>query len=239
MRIVICDDNQQFGNDLKTHIEKILVTESVYDDNVNIEYIQSSKRFASYVSEHDVDILFLDISMPEVDGFDIAKHINDNNLSTCIIFVSSFENNVFYSLRYKPFRFIRKDKYKEEIAEALRSAYIELTKKNRCIMITKHNDVIPVRISSIIYAEKEKRSNYMGLYCLDNVYRYRGTMSDFYTLTENGSFVKASQNAYINMAHILNIKDNTVLLRGGYEYYLSQKYKTDVIQSFFKFMREE
>ncbi len=239
MRIVICDDNQQFGNDLKNHIEKIIIAESFYDDNVNVEYFQSSKRLLSYMTEHDVDILFLDISMPELDGFDIAKYINDNNLSTCIIFVSSFENNVFYSLRYKPFRFIRKDKYKDEIGEALRSAYIELTKKNRCIMITKHSDVIPVRIASIIYSEKEKRSNYMSLYCLDNVYRYRGTLSDFEALTENGNFVKASQNAYINMAHILNIKDSAVSLKGGYVYYVSPKYKNSVIQSFFKFMREE
>lgn len=239
MRIVICDDNPQFGKALAEHIQGIVVKESFFGDNVEIEYIQSSKNFLTYISNHDVDILFLDISMPEIDGFDIAKYINDNNLSTCLIFVSSFESNVFYSLRYKPFRFIRKEKYKEEIPEALKSAYIELTEKNRYIMITKHSDVIPIRISHIIYAEKEKRSNYMSIYSLSDVYRYRGTLSDFEALVEGSSFVKASQNAYINMEHIINIKDNTVLLKGGYDYYLSPKYRNDVLQKFFKYMREE
>jgi len=164
VRIAICDDNQQFGTCLKNHIHEIIVTSSFYGDDIEIEYFQSSASFVKYLSNYDVDILFLDISMPEIDGFDIAKYINDNNLSTCIIFISSFESNVFYSLRYKPFRFIRKEKYKEEVAEALKSAYIELTEKNRYIMITKHSDVIPVRISRIIYAEKEKRSNNINLY---------------------------------------------------------------------------
>lgn len=239
MRIAICDDNQQFGTCLKNHIHEIIVTSSFYGDDIEIEYFQSSASFVKYLSNYDVDILFLDISMPEIDGFDIAKYINDNNISTCIIFISSFESNVFYSLRYKPFRFIRKEKYKEEVAEALKSAYIELTEKNRYIMITKHSDVIPVRISRIIYAEKEKRSNYINLYCMDDVYRYRGTLSDFEALIQNSDFVKASQNAYVNMLHIISIKDKTISLKGGYEYFLSPKYKNEVIQSFFKFMRKE
>lgn len=238
LRIAICDDDPKFGNELAGHIRSIVVKENFFGDNVEIEYIRSSKNFITYISDHDVDILFLDISMPEIDGFDIAKHINDKNLSTCLIFVSSFENNVFYSLRYKPFRFIRKEKYRDEIPEALKSAYIELTEKNRYIMITKHSDVIPVRISHIIFAEKEKRSNYMSIYSLSDVYRYRGTLSDFEALVEGSSFVKASQNAYINMEHIISIKDGTVFLKGGHEYYVSPKYRNDVLRKFFRFMRE-
>ena len=106
-------------------------------------------------------------------------------------------------------------------------------------MITKHSDVVPVRISRIIYAEKEKRSNYMNIYTIDEVYRYRGTLSDFEALVRESDFVKASQNAYINMEHIINVKENIVSLRGGYEYYLSSKYKNDVLQNFFKYMRED
>ena len=239
MRIAILDDNRQFRMLLKEHVKDIVVKSSFCGDDIEIVNFQSSKEFIDYLSGHEVDILFLDISMPEIDGFDVAKYINDNNLSIYLIFVSSFESNVFYSLRYKPFRFIRKEKYKEEVAEALKSAYIELTEKNRYIMITKHSDIIPVRISRIIYAEKEKRSNYISIYCQEDNFRYRGTLSDFEALVRNSDFVKASQNAYINMAQILNIKDNTVSLRGGYEYYLSPKYKSEVLQSFFKFMREE
>lgn len=239
MRIAVCDDNSEFGKELSKYIENLVITSGYYDDSLKVEYIQSSKSLISHLSDYGVDILFLDIAMPEIDGFDIAAYINDNNLQTCIIFVSSFENNVFYSLRYKPFRFIRKDKYKEEIGEALMSAYKELTAKNRYIMITRHSDVIPVRISRIIYAEKEKRSNYMAIRTADDIYRYRGTLSDFEALVRESDFVKASQNAYINMEQIINIKDNTVFLKGGHEYYISPKYKAAVLQKFFEFMREE
>lgn len=239
MRIVVCDDNAEFGRELSDHIQKLVMTSGYYDDSLKVEYIQSSKALVSYLTDYDVDILFLDIAMPELNGFDVAGYLNDNGLSTCLIFVSSFENNVFYSLRYKPFRFIRKEKYKAEIGEALISAYKELTSKSRYIMITKHSDIIPVKISRIIYAEKEKRSNYMSIYTSGDVYRYRGTLSDFAALTEGADFVKVSQNAYINMEHISSIKDNTVFLKGGYEYYISPKYQQDVLRKFFEFMREE
>ncbi|MBE6683392.1 MAG: response regulator transcription factor [Ruminococcaceae bacterium] len=239
MRIVVCDDNLEFGNELKKYIHDSVVASSIYDDSFVLEYIPQSKKLISYLSEHDVDILFLDILMPELDGFAVAQYINDNNLSTVIIFVSSFENNVFYSLRYKPFRFIRKEKYKEEVDEALKSAYIELKAKNRYIMIAKHSEVIPIRISRIIYAEKEKRSNYMSIYTVDGVYRYRGTLLDFESEVVGSHFVKASQNAYMNMEQIINIKDGCIYLKGGYEYYIAKKYQNEVIQEFFRFMRED
>lgn len=239
MKIVVCDDNLEFGNELTQYIQNLVITSGFYDDGMKIEYIRSSKSLLSYLDEHEADILFLDIAMPEIDGFEVARFINDKGLSTCLIFVSSFESNVFYSLRYKPFRFIRKEKYKEEIAEALKSAYIELTEKNRYIMITKHSDVIPVRISHIVYAEKEKRSNYMSIYAADEVYRYRGTLSDFEALVRESDFVRVSQNAYINMAHIQSIKSNTVYLKGGREYFIAPKYQQTVLKKFFEFMREE
>ena len=239
MKILVCDDNFEFGNELADYIQKFLLTSGFYDDGLKVEYFRSSKLLIAHLQEHEADILFLDIAMPEIDGFEVAKFINDKGLSTCLIFVSSFENNVFYSLRYKPFRFIRKEKYREEIPEALKSAYIELSEKKRYIMITKHSDVIPVRISHIVYAEKEKRSNYMNIYTADEVYRYRGTLSDFEALVRDSDFVKVSQNAYINMNNIQSIKSNTVYLKGCREYFVAPKYQQAVLKSFFEFMREE
>ena len=178
--------------------------------------------------------------MPELDGFDIARFICDNELSIYIIFISSFENNVFYSLRYRPFRFIRKEKYKVEVQEALNAAYTELLSKYTYIFITKHNDVMPIRISHIVYAEKEKRSNYIVIFSLDDVYRYRGTLSEFEMLVNGCCFTKPSANAFINIEHITEIKDNTVYLKGGHKYYInSAKYLNTVTQDFFKFMRKD
>lgn len=240
MRIAICDDNSRFGTELLQFVKDAVVSSSMYDDSFRIEYIQSSKNLIPYLETHDVDILFLDISMPELDGFDIAKYICENDLSIFIIFISSFENNVFYSLRYRPFRFIRKDKYQSEVIEALNAAYTELLSKYSYIFITKHNDVMPIRISHIVYAEKEKRTNYIIIFSLDDVYRYRGTLSDFETLVKGCSFIKPSSNAFINIEHITEIKDNTVHLKGGHKYFInSSKYLNIVTEAFFKYMRKE
>lgn len=240
MRIAICDDNRKFGNELAEYVKTTVVSSSMYSDNFKIEFIQSSKELIPYLETHDIDILFLDISMPELDGFDIAKYICDNELSIYIIFISSFENNVFYSLRYRPFRFIRKEKYKDEVLEALKAAYAELLSKYTYIFITKHNDVMPIRISHIVYAEKEKRTNYIIIFSLDDVYRYRGTLSEFETLVNGCNFTKPSANAFINIEHITEIKDNTVYLKGGHKYHItSPKYINSVAEDFFKYMRKD
>lgn len=238
MRIIICDDNQVLGNELTEYIKEYIVSSAYYDDSLFIEYIPKSTDLIPFIRNHDIDVLFLDISMPEVDGFDIAKFISDNGYQIKIIFISSFENNVFYSLRYQPFRFIRKDRLYDEITEALDSVYKELYSKYRYITITKHNDVIPVRIANIIYAEKDKRSNYINIYCKDNKYRYRGTIAEFETLSTGCDFVKSSMNCFINMAYIVKIINDTVEMAGGYKYLItSDKYKSSVKTAFLKYMR--
>lgn len=240
MRIIVCDDDRTFGMELTSFIKNKIITSNMYNDDFKINYIHSAKELISYLLSHDVDILFLDVSMPEVDGFDVAKFICDNELSIYIIFVSGFENNVFYSLRYRPFRFIRKEKYQDEVIEALKSAYTESLKKYTHIMITKHNDILPIRISRIIYVEKEKRGNYLMIFSLDDVYRYRGTLSEFETLVSSSNFIKPSANAFINIEHINCIQNNIIYLKGGHTYHMtSPKYQNSVIQAFFKFMREE
>ncbi len=238
MRIVICDDNQILGNKLADYIKEYIVSSTYYDDSLGVEYIHKSKELIPYIRSHDIDVLFLDISMPEVGGFDIAKFISDNGYQIKIIFISSFENNVFYSLRYQPFRFIRKDRLYDEITEALDSVYKELYSKYRYLTIKKHNDIIPVRIANIIYAEKDKRSNYINIYCKDDKFRYRGTISEFESLLNGCDFVKASINSFINMAHIINISNATIEMVGGYKYYItSDKYRNAVKTTYLKYMR--
>lgn len=237
MNIVICDDNKAFGNELAQYIKKQIISFG-FDEQHNIKYMQSSKTLISYLENNDIDILFLDIRMPEVDGFDIAKYICDNELQIYIIFISSFDNNVFYSFHYHPFRYIRKERYKDEVIEALKSAYSELFTKYNSIVVTKYNDIWPIRISNIVYAEKEKRTNYMSIHTKNDVYRFRGTLTEFASKIDGCRFIKASPNAFINSDCIISITDNVINLRGGLKYTaLSAKYLKDVKEKLFEYMR--
>ncbi len=75
------------------------------------------------------DVVFLDIDMPELSGFDIAERINDVG-DTLIVFVTMHDELVFSSLRFRPFRFIRKAYLENELPETAEAVKNELAKRN-------------------------------------------------------------------------------------------------------------
>ena len=105
LRIAICDDDQALLHSYKNRIKALF--ESKHVDAIIFDYTKGSKLITE-CKEVPFDLIFLDIDMPEMSGFDVAEKINDINADTVIIFVTNEEQLVYRSLRYSPFRFIRK-----------------------------------------------------------------------------------------------------------------------------------
>ena len=236
MNILICDDDKKFGEVLKEYIYNIIIKSKYYDDNYRIEYYYSSKDALTFLKNNDVDIAILDIIMPGIDGFELAEYINNNKKNTYIIFVSNYEEIVFKSFVYNPFRFIRKIKYEKEIEEAITTALSNIYLKNSTITVNLRNEIATVLIPQIIYIEKEKNTNYVQLFFLGKKIRQRGNISAFDHLIEDHNFYKASSTALINMEQIITINGEKIQLAGGYEYCItSSKYRSAFKRRYLEF----
>ena len=78
-KILIVDDNQENIDDIKNIID-------VYFKEKDFNYhIDCLKNPTDFDHNHQYDIIFLDIDMPQQSGFDLAKSIP---LNTFIVFVS-------------------------------------------------------------------------------------------------------------------------------------------------------
>lgn len=238
MRILVCDDNAAFGQELVQKINSYVLSSDFYTDDFKIDCYNDSKQVIPHMESHDVDILFLDISMPEIDGFEIAQYVAERELDTLLIFVSNLEDRVFSSFKYRPFRFIRKTDYERELYAAIRDAVYDLSLRHKCITISKYNEITPIKLSRIIYAEKEPRTNYVVIHCLGDDYRIRTSISELQTLINDYRFVMPASSAIINLEHVVQISNHTVFLDGGYKYYIiSSKYLKSFAEKFMGYMR--
>lgn len=240
MRILICDDNVAFGQELAQKINGYVLSSDYYTDDFKIDCYNNPKQVIPYLESHDVDMLFLDISMPEIDGFEIAQYVAEKELDTLLIFISNLEDRVFSCFKYRPFRFIRKNGYEKELYPAIKDAVYELSLKHKCITISKYNEITPIRLSRIIYAEKETHANYVMIHCLGANYRMRISISELKTLLDDYRFVMPSSSAIINIEHIVTISNHTVYLDGGHKYHIiSSKYLKSFTEKFMNYMRRE
>ena len=105
MRIAVCDDD----NVMCKYIAQ-LVKNSFENQNVKTETV-SHLNGITLLNEHlsdPFDVVFLDIDMPRMTGFDIAENLRRNFSQSFIVFITSHSELVYESLDYQPFHFIRK-----------------------------------------------------------------------------------------------------------------------------------
>ena len=157
MKIIVCDDNKNYANSLMDNIANIISKSTLFENiPFDCKYIYPAKLLFEYAKKHPIDILFLDISMPGTDGLDIAETFHDYYPSTKLLFITNYEQYVFYSFRFSPFRYIRKNNLNNELEEALLSATNDIYNNNDFITITNRDQCIQISLSNIMYFEKEK-----------------------------------------------------------------------------------
>ena len=237
MKIVVCDDEKAFGTKLMDQIKEIICKSDYGDGDFKMQYFSNPKDLIEYMKHDVIDILFLDISMPELNGFDMAQICLDHYTDICLIFISNFEQQVFYSIRFSPFRFLCKSTYEQYLSEAVNAAISKLLKENEYITISNYNNITTIKISRIIYVEKEKQKNYLSIHCLNDIYRYRSTIGRMSDMLSPIDFIKINASQLLNMKYISKIEDCCVILTTGDSLNISKQYSSVLKKAYIKYMR--
>ena len=105
MRIILCDDDtvftQVFAKRLLTVFKKYGITPEIVFAHTGVEALRE-------ITCRPTDVLFLDIDMPEKDGFSVTEELSAMPSKPIIIFLSGMEDLVYQSFAFQPFWFLRK-----------------------------------------------------------------------------------------------------------------------------------
>jgi len=99
--ILIVDDELNHLNSLKELIKR---------ENYNVSLASNAIEAISIIDKGTIDLLLLDMNMPEMGGVEVMKHISSNNITTTIIVVSgetTFEA-AENALKYGAYDYVRK-----------------------------------------------------------------------------------------------------------------------------------
>jgi DNA-binding LytR/AlgR family response regulator len=238
INIVLCDDENRFLDNLYGTLRDVIAKSRYASEKIEIMTFQDSAKTLEYCLKNEVHILFLDIDMPVMTGFDIANKIRENNDEVKIIFVSAFENLVYTSFRYHPFRFIRKGCVEKEIAEAFDAAMRELFYKNMYISAESKTESVKVFYSDIVLIES--RANYVEIMTLNgSKIKYRTTMNSLEKELCGYGFVRIHSGYIVSMSKIKYYKNDTVELYNGKLLKVSRKYYADARETYRKYLRNE
>lgn len=231
IRIAICDDDkiilEYTYNQIKSINDKL-------KKNIDIEtFLDGNKMLSEDAKKiNSFNIIFLDIDMPTINGFQIAEFIRSFNENLIIIFLTSLDELVYESFKYKPFRFIRKNKLDKELSEVLQSAITVLEKNNiQQYHFETEAGTMKLKLSDIIYIECVNRKIYLKS---DNK-QYRLIGIQFSELVDefvDKGFTLVHRTCIVNLKYIFSISKLNITLDNGEKLPVSRYKINDVKRAF-------
>lgn len=113
IRAIILDD-EKF---VSSHLKLLL---SAFEEIEVIQVFDLPQQALLFLADHPVDLIFLDIQMPLMDGFQFLDRLRESQEIPAIIFVTGFEEFAIKAIKRSAFDFLIKPVNPEELAETIR-----------------------------------------------------------------------------------------------------------------------
>ena len=180
------------------------------------------------IQEHEPDLIFLDVQMPKITGFEMLELLDE---PPAVIFTTAFDQ---YALKafdamaidylLKPFsqeRFNQAiDKFlaQQSVAEESTQKLNELAEKRNRLVVRVKNEIKIIPTHEVSFFEAE--DDYIAIHTATGKYLKKMTMKSLEEALDAAKFVRVHRSYLINLNEITKIepyeRDNyLVLLRGG------------------------
>lgn len=227
LRIGICDDSQNERFILNNALERLLEIRMI--EHTIFEF-SSGARFLKWLDKHagELDLLFLDIEMPDINGMETAKHLRATGINLQIVFVTSHPDYVFDGYTVNAMGYLLKPADAIQLDELITRVLAVLYKEeNEFYTIQNKEGTYRLPLKEILYFFSERRQ----VTCVT-----RSRHLSFYARLNDvekqlpKSFVRIHQRYIVNAERVEHIRTDSILL-GEKELPVSRSYREKALLS--------
>ena len=243
MRILIVDDEplarERIREMLKSEREAEFIAEAA-----------NGGAAIKAVRAHQPDIVFLDIQMPDMDGFQVLEKLGAKTLAQipAIIFVTAFDQHALRAFEFHALDYLLKPFDRERFAESLKRAKAQISNHtgndDRILNLLEQMNAAPEYLEWLTVKKDERirlfktedihwieaQGNYVQLKFAENSELLRETMDVIETQLNPQIFVRIHRSAIINVNHVKELQvwrrgEYRVVMQGSKAFTLSRGYR--------------
>ena len=210
MKTVIVDDEVASLESLNFDLER-------FDEIQIVGCFSSPVEALAFLDNNEVDLVFLDINMPEMTGFELLERVS--SLSFDVIFVTAYEEHAIRAFDFNATDYIlkppirsklqkavlkaaqRKSPLSKEEVDALSINYRQSKKGIEKIALPSSNGWEFVEINEIVFLQAD--GNYTKVY-LDEAkdYLIARTLKSLSSVLDYPNFFRSHQSFLVNLNHV-------------------------------------
>jgi DNA-binding LytR/AlgR family response regulator len=236
IKFILCDDNEQYLTLMQDLVERecrAFLSGGNYQ--VGPTFV-SGQELIEYLKDHHVDVLFLDIDMPHMGGFEVAKIICQNYKDIKIIFMSAYDNFVYNAFEFYPFAYLRKSHVPEELPKVLQRVIDKLREPERRLLLSTVDGAKIVEVSAITHVESDR--NYYVVHTVnDRTYTCRGTLTQFEKEVEQYDYFRIHSAFLVNLEHVDRMLDDGYVMVGSTSLPVAQRRMQDFKRAYMDYIR--
>lgn len=223
IKCVITDDEPVARKGIQGYIEKVPFFELV-------GICDNAMALNSLLKEKEVDLLFLDIEMPYMNGVELLQSLSKRPK---IIFTTAYEKYALQGFELEAIDFLLKPISFDRFLKAANKAHELLSNSSGpfseqdFIFVKADHKLVKVQWDEVIYIKAME--NYISLYTSEKRYIIHKTMKSVVESISSEKFLQVHKSYIIQTSKITGINGNVIEL-GAFQIPVSRNYKERLME---------
>lgn len=230
MKILICDDEQQYIDKLKMHVEKFMQCRFI-----NYEIVTSKDPQIILKSNDVYQLAFLDIQMDEIDGISLAKTLKERNHKIVIFFVTSYNDYQDEAMDLRAFRFFEKPFNAERLYSGLEKAMEYIDESYIDFYVWSDNEHKKILVDDVIYVERGNRQ--VTLVTTQGNFTTRETFDEWCEILQNSFFYRVHKSFIVNLHYVTGYKYSELYVQKNIRIPIASRRQADFHKFWFSYLR--
>lgn len=230
MKIGICDDNEYIIDCIKDIISNM---KKPFDGQIEIcEYCDGRDIFKDS-DINKLDLLFLDIYMPHIDGIMVGDYIRNKlyNYDIAIVYITGkagYEKQLF---DYQPLYFLEKPIKAEAVEHCINKCNDIKHLHDRIFRCVNNRETLDIKLGDILYFEVEERNVILHRNGMEGI-TINKTMKQIEEELASSTFIKINRSQIVNVKYIQEMGRYSLKMTNGKIFEISRNRDQEVAKQF-------
>lgn len=231
--VAICDDEKYMSDQIRA-----MTSDFFRGKNTEAVILQFSRGEELLKCDKEIDILFLDIQMKDMDGMETARKLRERGFRGTLIFITVLREMVFQSFEVQAYDYLVKPIDAKSFEKTMNRLFVSMQNAGEdSLLIRKGYESRIISLGDIVFCEIIDRKVYLNLVSSEVV--------DYYDRIEklekklDGRFFRCHRSYLINLKYLKSYKNGMAYMEGGKEIPVSRlrsREFSDVILQYMKNM---